>query len=474
MKMKVLWICNTLMPMIAEQMNIEGSNKEGWISGLAYEVLTRQKENGIRLAIAFPAPKGSLKDGQEILRKTVKVGDASCECFGFYEEKGEEEYGSPDLGNRLVKIYGEVKPEVVHCFGTEYPHAGAAVRFLPDKKRLLFGLQGLCACIAEAYCANLPDKVINAKTLRDRLRWDNIIAQRRVFQVRGAMEQEIIGKAENITGRTEWDREYTEKWNKNAVYYKMNETLRPEFYGPVWERDKCIPHSIFVSQGDYPLKGLHYMLLALPDILAEYPDATLYVAGNSLIKYDTLKDRLKISAYGKYLRKLIKENRLKDKVISLGPLNARQMRDRYLQSSLFVCCSAVENSPNSLGEAMLLGMPCVSAGVGGVFSVFTGGRDGILYEGYRMPDKNIKRDGITGDSISNQNNNCYSDGQQLKDISRRLASAVLEMWRKPEKMEEYCKNARNHAAETHDKEKNYQRLLEIYAEIVSRNEEKKE
>lgn len=450
--MKVLWICNTIMPMIAEQMNIAGSNKEGWISGLANEVLRRQKENGVELSIAFPAPKGSLKGEQEVFRKTIKVGDASCECFGFQEAKGEEEYRSPDLGKRLVKIYEEVQPDIVHCFGTEYAHANAAVRFLPDRKKLLFGLQGLCSYIAEAYCANLPDKVVNAKTLRDRLRRDTVNTQKHFFQVRGATEQEIISKAENITGRTEWDRRYTEKWNKNAVYYKMNETMRPEFYGPVWEKSKCIPHSVFVSQGDYPLKGLHYMLLALPDILAEYPDTTLYVAGNSLIKYDTLKDKLKISAYGKYLRKLIKENRLEGKVISLGPLNAGQMRDRYLQSSLFVCCSAVENSPNSLGEAMLLGMPCVSADVGGISSVFTGGRDGILYEGYT----------------------CCQNEQQLKAISKRLASAVLEMWGSPEKMEEYCKNARNHAAETHDRKKNYQRLLEIYAEIASRNKEKKD
>ena len=42
------------------------------------------------------------------------------------------------------------------------------------------------------------------------------------------------------------------------------------------------------------------------------------------------------------------------------------MCDRYLKSNLFVCCSAIENSPNSLGEAQLLGMPYVASFVGGV------------------------------------------------------------------------------------------------------------
>ena len=39
--MKVLWLCNVMMPMIAEQFSLEASNKEGWISGLADTVLSR-------------------------------------------------------------------------------------------------------------------------------------------------------------------------------------------------------------------------------------------------------------------------------------------------------------------------------------------------------------------------------------------------------------------------------------------------
>ena len=33
--MRVLWLCNIMLPMIAEQLHIEASNKEGWLSGLA-------------------------------------------------------------------------------------------------------------------------------------------------------------------------------------------------------------------------------------------------------------------------------------------------------------------------------------------------------------------------------------------------------------------------------------------------------
>lgn len=460
--MKVLWLCNVVLPIAAEQFHIEGSNKEGWVSGLADTVLKDQRENDIRLTVAFPVPAGALPEGMEVCRKTVRAGEAVVDCYGFLEDVRRTETYDPALEERMRKITEEVQPDIVHCFGTEYPHTLAMCRSFHHRERLLIGLQGLCTFIAQAYYADLPERVIRSVTLRDLLRRDSLIQQREKFVMRGNMEREIVSFAGNVTGRTEWDREKAKLWNLDAAYYHMNETLRPEFYGPVWEEETCIPHSIFVSQGDYPLKGLHYMLCAMPVILEKYPDARLYVAGDSLVEYGTLKQKLKISAYGKYLRRLMKENHLEDKVVFLGRLNAGQMRDRYLQSNLFVCCSALENSPNSLGEAMLLGMPCVSADVGGISSIFTHGKDGIMYKDHKE-DQEKKNYGKNWD----KNNGRDNDEKHMIFISNALAQAVLEMWGQPEKMKAYCENARKHAENTHKKEANYQAMLEIYARINS-------
>ena len=317
--MRVLWLCNIIPPVIARELNREVSNKEGWISGMVEAVLADREENGLELSMAFPMEDAPFPVGEKI---------ASIACYGFREDIKNPEKYEESLEQSLQKIVYHVKPDIVHCFGTEYPHTLAMCRIFLQKERLLVGLQGLCSLLAEAYCADLPGKVADSVTFRDWLKKDSIRQQQEKFRIRGRQEREIVSLAGNITGRTGWDRQQTRKWNPDARYFHMNETMRKEFYGHVWQEKECIPHSVFLSQGDYPLKGLHYMLLALPAILERYPDTRVYVAGNSLVAHKTWKDRLKISAYGKYLLKLLKENSLEDKVIFLGKLNAGEMRDR--------------------------------------------------------------------------------------------------------------------------------------------------
>lgn len=452
--MRILWVCNTMLPVVAKHFNIEATNKEGWLSGLCDVVQEKKQENGIELALAFP-----VSEDMQVWREPVLIKGGEVICYGFYEDTTHPENYDQKLNDALLKIAEDFVPDVIHCFGTEYPHTCAICEAFPDKSKLLISIQGLCSVYANAYYADLPQKVIQRATLRDLLKKDSIVEQKEKFAKRGINEIRAVKAAGNISGRTAWDKCYANEWNPEAKYYAMNETLRAEFYEGEWKKENCIPYSIFLSQGDYPIKGLHYMLLALPLIRKVYPKVKVYVAGNSITKYETFVQKLKISSYGKYILELIKEYDLEEHLEFLGKLNAAQMKEQYLKSNLFVCCSSIENSPNSLGEAMLLGVPCVSAQVGGVASIFTDGEDGILCEGYK-----------TSNSIFD--NMCYGEGVKEYSVEKAvksLADSVIEMWNDEEKMIEYCKNARLHAKRTHDREKNYQRMQEIYADIIAKN-----
>ena len=438
--MRVLWVCNVMLPRIAQEYGLEASNKEGWLSGLLDVTLGNQKENNVQLAVAFPAPE-ELLGGGTVKKAEWNVNGAALISYGFREDVVHPDRYDAGLEEELREITEDFQPDVIHCFGTEYPHTLAACRTFPQKERILITIQGLCAVYADAYYANLPERVVKRVTFRDFLKKDDIPRQREKFARRGEMEKEAVALAGNVGGRTPWDKRYAEEWHPGVNYFVMNETLRSNFYEGTWKRKEAEPHSIFLSQGDYPIKGLHYMLRAMPKVLEKYPDAKVFVAGNGITAYGTLKEKLKISSYGKYLRQLLCENHLEEKVIFLGKLNADQMKQRYLKRSLFACPSSIENSPNSLGEAMLLGMPCVTAEVGGVSGIFDGGRDGISYPG-------------------------FESGESEEAISGHLASAILKIWDEPEKESFYCENARAHALKNHDRVNNYRRTMEVYGQIA--------
>ena len=428
--MKVLWVCNIMIPAIARQLGVSYSNREGWLSGLLDRVVQEQVSNRIELGIAFPA-------GEEMgdLQRTMQLGDnMSCRCYGFLENLDTPEIYDDELEKRFQEILGDFEPDILHVFGTEFPHALACIKAYGRPERTLVGIQGLCSAIAEEYMADLPAKVQRQVTLRDRIKEDSIRQQQKKFKKRGEHEKEALRLAGHVAGRTDFDREQTAKINPSAKYHFMNETLRGIFYHDRWKRTTCEPYSIFLSQGDYPLKGFHYLLRAMPRVLEQFPDTHIYVAGNNIIEVGTFKDRLKLPAYGKYIRKLIRENRLSDHVTMLGKLTAEEMKEQFLRTHLYVLPSALENSPNSLGEAMMLGVPCVAADVGGVHNLLTDGGDGMLYP--------------AGDVEA-------------------LADRIIEIFTKEAIVERFSDNARKHARVNHDADQNYYRLIHIYREIIA-------
>lgn len=437
--MRVLWVCNRCLPVVAAHLNMDAGNKEGWLAGLSERILA-EKNDKLTLGVCFPTGKdmGAWK------------GEYEVTAYGFYEDTGHPEKYDENLEIRMKEIVDDFKPDMVHIFGTEFPHTLAMVKAFQNPRRTLIGIQGLCFVYADAYLEGLPDEVIKRSTLRDILKKDSILDQQKKFYRRGSYEQKALALTGNVTGRTDWDRHYTKECNGKVKYYFMNETLRSNFYEDSWDYKNCEKHSVFVSQGDYPIKGLHFLLRAMKDVLEEYPDTKVYVAGNCITGDDSLKQKVKIASYGKYLRELIEENNLQEHIIFLGNLNAKQMKERYLLSNVFVSPSTMENSPNSVGEAMILGVPVISSNVGGVHNLLEAGKEGILYE-----PKNVQA--LSNAIIKVFDAYEYEDASVMRPL-RVKEEEIIEV-------RSYSVNARAHALQTHNPDTNYHRLLEIYEDI---------
>ena len=421
-----------MLPAVAKKLSLPYSNREGWLSGI-FDRIT-EKRGEIEISVCFPI--GNLTAGEELLSGLTVNG---AKCYGFHENPDTPEIYDRRLEREFREILEKAKPDMIHIFGTEFPHALAAARAFGKPERTLIGIQGLCYEIAKVYMAGLPEEVQRKVTFRDFLRRDSLKQQQEKFYLRGKNEMEAISLAGHITGRTRFDREGTSRINAKALYHSMNETMRSSFYEGMWDPEACEKHSIFLGQGDYPLKGFHFLLQAMPEIIKKYPDTILYVAGNSVISHQTVKEKIKLPAYGKYLLTLIRNYRLEDRVVMLGKLSETEMKQQFLRSNVFVCASVLENSPNTVGEAMLLGVPVVASRAGGIPDMIADGCEGLLFE-----------TGNPADLVS------AVDKVFSKEKDAKGDTLAIRI----------SKAGRRRAINAHDGETNYRRLLEIYWDIL--------
>jgi glycosyltransferase involved in cell wall biosynthesis len=419
--MNILWLVNVQLPEASLLMNEKPKPFGGWLIKTS-QILAEQEE--INLFIAFP------KNG---IKNFIKLNGNKIIYYAFKPVKD---------GNRVMiknnhiftNIINQVKPDIVHIHGTEFPHTLSMINVCNKLKiKTVISIQGLVSVYEKHMYANLPFRVIYGFTLRNLLKKDNVVGLRKLFKKRGKYEIESIKKVRHIIGRTTWDKANVLRINPNAKYYFCNETLREDFYNHKWNINNCEKYSIFLSQGHYPIKGLHYVLEAMPAILKRFPKAKLYVGGKNITKSDTLKDKLLMTYYGKYIKKMIHNLKLEGKVIFTGPLNEKEMCQQYLKSHVFVCPSSIENSPNSLGEAMILGVPSVASYVGGIPDMLENGKEGFLYQ---------------------------------SDAPYMLAYYVCKIFENDDLAIKFSDNARRKAMVTHDIETNTNRLIEIYRNIL--------
>lgn len=414
--MNVCWVMSFVPGELADRFRADRIFSGGWIAGMRGALV---RTDGVRLRLAFPV------SGSETVR-------GSCETESW------EYVGVPRAGFRteLARILSQDRPDVIHIWGTEYAAANETVEAAKAaglQDRVIVWLQGVISEIANYYRVGLPPCVLRGATPYELIRKCSIRAIEKRCRTSGKLEVRALEGAAVILGRTEWDYACMEKLGLERKYRTCRENLRDSFYHARWNPERCEKHAILCSRGDTPIKGLHRMLPALAVVLRKYPDTRLYVAGEDpTYRTDALRRLLKKRKYTDFIRKQIKDYRLEDHVVFLGPLTEEQMLEAYLRANVFVLPSTIENSPNSLGEAMLLGMPCVAADVGGVSSMMTHGAEGLIYQG---------------------------------DSPAMLAHAICTLFDHPDRARTMGSNASERAAGTHDRTANLEDLLDVYRSL---------
>lgn len=363
--MKILWITNLLLPEAYQILTgEEKKGSGGWLEASA-NALVRSGDVTLYIASASPLVKQMV---------SLKGTNIHYYVFPFVQN-----YNPVPYEPFMQKINEEVAPDVVHIHGTEYPY-GLAYINVAGPERVVVSMQGVLGRIAEHYADGLGKwQIVSHITLRD-LRLKTILGEKKEYQKRAIVEKETIGKAKYIIGRTSFDKDYVMSINHSCEYLTANESLRDSFYLQQWKYNNCSPHTIFLSQSNYPVKGLHQFLKAVPLIKAKYPDVKVRIAGEDITKHKTRDEIIKYSGYGSIIFHLINKLGLEGCIAFTGLLSEKEMAQEYLKANIFVCPSTCENSSNSIAEAQILGVPCIASDRGGNSDMIPDSRYGHLFD----------------------------------------------------------------------------------------------
>ena len=424
--MKILWSVNVVIEEAGAVMGQRAVMQVSWLNRLS-RVIRDETE----LVICYPTNETremKCADGDRVRFYAIPRKSRN----GFRYESG------------LTACYREIlqkeRPDVIHIWGTEFPSTLSMVQACEQEQLLehtVVSIQGMISKLADHFYASLPFPVRHRYAFKNLLRGNNLYWYRRKFVQRGKYEVQALQKLRHAIGRTDWDRAALLSINPKIRYHYNSETLREPFYEGNWKPENCERHRIFMSQSGLPYKGMHYALHALHEIVTQYPDTHLYVTGRNLQPDVTFREALRMDGYERYLQSLIRKYHLEKHVTFLGTLNAEQMKEQYLKANVFILPSAMENSPNALGEAMLLGIPSIASDVGGVKNLMEHGKEGLVYQ---------------------------------HDVPYVLAYYVMQVFEEqPEVLMERSKASREHAGRLYDAGKNMRELLEIYREIGNRD-----
>jgi glycosyltransferase involved in cell wall biosynthesis len=335
-----------------------------------------------------------------------------------------------DFLEDYLKIIEEVKPDLIHIHGTE----NAFLCILRKTEiPIVISIQGNLNVIHHKFIAGFHGKYLKIKnenlTLKS-LAFGRTSYSKGYYNMRkmAVIEKKYLKFAHNIIGRTDWDRRITRVLAPNSKYYCGDELLRNAFYSNEWsnvfKKGKVV---LFTTNGDTYYKGFETICHTLSLLNELGLDVEWQVAGVS-----------NSSLITEITKKQLGKNYPDSGLILLGSLDEKELIKNLQQAHVYIMASHIENSPNNLCEAMILGMPCVATFAGGTASMLKDGEEGILIQ----------------------------DGDPWA-----MAGAVLELVNDEVKSVLFAKKARERALIRHNKTIIVSELIATYDSIIKRSHE---
>ena len=402
--MKILWFSVT--PSLFTSID-NGHNGGGWIASLEELVRT---VNDVELGISFECPSDDFKvqnSGVTYYPLDTRISFLKRVVRFFKPLKHEETFLIP----KCLKVIEDFKPDVIHIFGSEN-YFGLLSRLSPPKPEIIH-MQG---CLLSYYNAFYPISVNfkdillskNYSFLQKIMEYRNT----RIFKQKALREIKILKSTRNFFGRTHWDRSIIRVYNPSARYFYCSEVLRDVFYKEnVW-RYPNTKKVMFVSTISKPLyKGMDVIL------------KTAYV-----LKYECKLDfvwKVMGVADCKFMESHYGINATDVNIDLFGCVSQDVVLEQLMNAHFYVHPSYIDNSPNSICEAQMVGTPVIACNVGGVSSLVNDGKTGYLVpanDPVKLADVIISKSNDSWSLVQISRNeietarNRHSKDQILKDL----------------------------------------------------------
>lgn len=360
--MRILWI--SMNPGLY---GVHGGNDSynggGWISSLQRLI---EGCADWELGIAFLSPQAlpSLKVGRTSYFPILEKQSRWSKLFYYYHSY--KNYDINKYTTVLDSIVKDFKPDLIHLFGVENHLAGIVHC---QNAPIVAHIQGILGPCSAAYW---PSGINHTNflwppSIREWVLQNGIIHMRNYTKVRAKQEQSIFERIPYFMGRTEWDKSITSLMAPKSKYFHVDEMLRPTFYENAGKW-KCHNGKLKLISviSENPYKGLD-LILKTAHILHSKVDFEWEVVG--------------LQASSKMVKAIEKTLDIESKnvgVIYAGIFSEKMLCQAALAADIYIHPSYIDNSPNSLCEAQLLGMPCISTNVGGISTLIQHLGTGIL------------------------------------------------------------------------------------------------
>lgn len=417
--MRVLWFSHiSLSQNKTGKFYYPGGN---WISSLQEQI---ENDKNIELGIVFL--------GDTELTFENSFGTKYYQLTKKYTSKINHYYTNwlhdPDNNLEIKKLLfpiDDFRPDIIHIFGTENIFGNIIkVTSVP----VIIHLQGLITPYLNAW------KFPGYKTgsLLRSLNWVYFIKGVGMFhdyfrfKKMARRELHFFSLGDHFMGRTHWDKAVTKLYSPEANYYHCDEVMRDCFYNAKWEEQKNETFIISSTINANIYKGLD-LILKTARLLKQ----------NNTVPFEWHVYGIKPkSEYARFIETCEIDSFLKNNIILKGTTLSEDLLKGLLKSNLFVHSSYIDNSPNSVCEAQLIGLPVISTNVGGISSLIHDEVDGFL-----VPTNE----------------------------PHILVSKIIDLANNPDKLKFISFNSIETAHKRHDRKNIKENLLNIYSSIINRN-----